>query len=111
MRLHYHIWLIGAACALVVLATGSFFSLLEARELNRADAARTTPTTAPVVPMLRGELPATATEPSAHMAAPAAKEALAIPSYVPDAPRVQHLSYTSGPQGKALPAATPTAVP
>ena len=111
MRPHYHIWLIGAACALAVLATGSFFSFLEARELNRADAARTTPTAALVVPMPPGDLPATATGSPASMAAPAVREAFSLPNQGLDSPRVQHQPRISRPQGKALPAATPTPVP
>ena len=60
MRAHYHIWLIGAACALAVLVVASIFSLLDARDLDGADGARTTPTSVFMATAPPGDLPATA---------------------------------------------------
>jgi hypothetical protein len=60
MRPHYHIWLIGAVCALAVLVVASIFSLLDARDPGGVGGARTTPTSVLIATAPPGDLSATA---------------------------------------------------
>ena len=68
MRPHYHIWLIGAACALAVLVAASIFSLLDARD---PDGAYATPTSVLTTIAPPGDLAATAIGPTGEGHPPA----------------------------------------
>jgi hypothetical protein len=71
MRLHYHIWLIGAICALAVLAVATIFSMLDARDLGGADGALTVPTAALIETAPPDALPATTIGPAGEGQPPA----------------------------------------
>jgi hypothetical protein len=107
MRQHYHIWLIGAACALAVLAIGSVFSLLEARSPSGIQA---TPTTVQIEPAPLGDRAATAIESKEGLAAPAAKLPHTGPGHVPGAAPGPQLLAMPGTDGRAQPIATPAEV-
>jgi hypothetical protein len=107
MRQHYHIWLIGAACALAVLAIGSVFSLLEVRSPSGAQA---TPTTVQLEPVPLGDRAATATEPKEGVAGPATQLPHTGPDHVPAAAPAPQLLAVPGPGGRAQPLATPAEV-
>lgn len=105
MRQHYHIWLIGAACALAVLAIGSIFSLLEVRSPSGIQA---TPTTVQNEPAPLSDRAATAVEPKEGVAAPATTLPHTGPGHVPAAaPAPQMLAV---PDGRAQSSAVPAEV-